>query len=176
MVFYFDIIYIKENTIPHVDALSRLRFQSENGEEHENSEDRIILWMGIDVLSRKTLSRETQEDLILSKILEHIRKNVWSNCTIVERPFKEDKLMLERGIIISADAIVPLQILRKDIIKSVHDNIHGGVAVTQRRLRLQAWWLEYCKDVEEHIRCPKCMGIKTFKQTKIHTWPKERAP
>ena len=34
----------------------------------------------------------------------------------------------------------------------------------------------YCKDVEEHIRCPKYTEIKTFKQTKIHTWPKEEAP
>ena len=36
MAFDFDIICIKGNTIPHVDALSRLCFQSENGEEHEN--------------------------------------------------------------------------------------------------------------------------------------------
>ena len=42
MVFDFDFIYVKGNTIPHVDALSRLRFQSENGEEQENSEDRSI--------------------------------------------------------------------------------------------------------------------------------------
>ena len=42
MAFDFDIIYVKGNTIPYVDALSRLRFQSENGVEHENSEDRII--------------------------------------------------------------------------------------------------------------------------------------
>ena len=57
------------------------------------------------------------------------------------------------------------------------NNIHGGVTATQRRLRLQAWWPEYCKDVEEHIRrCPKCTEIKTFKQTKIHTQPKEWGP
>ena len=51
----------------------------------------------------------------------------------------------------------------KGVIKSMHDDIHGGVAVTQRRLRLQTWWLGYCKDVEEHIRrCPKCTQIKTW--------------
>ena len=47
----------------------------------------------------------------------------------------------------------------------------------QRRLRLLAWWLGYCKEVEEHIRrCLKCTEIKTFKQTKIYTRPKEGAP
>ena len=70
---------------------------------------------------------------------------------------------------------MPSQILRKDVIKSLHDDIHGEVSATQS-LRLQAWRLGYYKDVEEHIRrCPKCMEIKTFKQTKIHMWPKEGA-
>ena len=140
MAFDFDIIYIKGNTIPHVDALSRLRSQSENGVKHENLEDRIILWAETNVLSRKTLSRETQCDLILSGILELIRKNVWSNCTITERLFKEARheLTVKRGVIFSTDVIVPPQILRKDMIKSVHDDIYGGVAATRSRLRIQA--------------------------------------
>ena len=98
--------------------------------------------METDVLSRKILSRKTQQVPILSGILKRIRKNVWSNSTIALRPFKEarHKSMVERNIIFSADAIVPLQILRKDVIKSVHDDMHGGVAATQRTLRLQAWW------------------------------------
>ena len=53
--FDFDILYVKGNSIPDVDALFRLRFQSENEEEHENSGDRIIEWVETDVLSRKTL-------------------------------------------------------------------------------------------------------------------------
>ena len=93
-------------------------------------EDRIIQWVEMDVLSRKTLSRETQQDPILNGILERKRKNIWCKCTIVERPFKKarDKLMVERGIISNTDAIMPFQILRRDIIKSVHDD-------SQRRLR-----------------------------------------
>ena len=173
------ITYVKENTIPHVDAQSNLRFQSGNGGEHENSQDRIIQWVETDVLSRKTLSRETQQDPLLSRILEHIRKNVWSNCTIAEKPFKEARhtSTVEMGIKYSADAIVSPQILRKDVIKSVHDDIHGGVAVMQRRLRLQAWWLGYSKEFEELIKtCLKCTEIKTFKQTKIHTRTKEGVP
>ena len=114
MAFDFDLIYVKRNTIPHVNALSRLRFQSENGEEHENSEDRIIQCVETDVLSRKTLSRETQRDQIQSGILERIRKNLWCNCNMADRPFKEvrHKLTVERGVIFSADAIVRPQILR----------------------------------------------------------------
>ena len=74
-----------------MDALSRLRFQGENGVESENSENRIIQWVETDVQSRKTLSRETQQDPILSRILEHIGKNVWGNFIIAERLFKETR-------------------------------------------------------------------------------------
>ena len=68
-------------------------------------------------------------------MLERIRKNVWRNYTMVERPFKEaqHKLTAERGIIFSADAIVPSQILKKGVIKTVRDDINGKVAATQRR-------------------------------------------
>ena len=62
MMFDFDIIYVKENTIPYVDALSRLRFRSENGEEHENSEDRIIQWMEMDILSHSEQRNLTRPD------------------------------------------------------------------------------------------------------------------
>ena len=94
--------------------------------------------------------------------------------TVLERPFKEAryKLTVERGIIFSANAILPPKPFRKDVIKSMHDDIYGKVTAKQRTLRLQAWWPRYCKDVEKYIRCPKCTEIKTFKQTKIHTWPK----
>ena len=83
----------------------------------------------------RTISQNTQQrDPTLSGILERIRKNVRSNCTLAERPFKEawHKLTVERDIMFSADAIVPSQILRKDIIKSVHDDIHGGVVATKK--------------------------------------------
>ena len=50
MVFDFDIIYIKGNTMwTHYPGL---RFQSENGEEHENSEN----------ISQNTQQRNTRPD------------------------------------------------------------------------------------------------------------------
>ena len=63
-----------------------------------------------------------------------------SKCTIAERYFKEarHKLTVERGIIYNANAIVPPPNFKEGH-KSVHDDIHGGVAATQRRLTLQAW-------------------------------------
>ena len=45
MAFDFDIEYIKGNSIPHVDALSRLRFYKE-------SKDKTRIWRYIFTLSR----------------------------------------------------------------------------------------------------------------------------
>ena len=43
MAFDFDIEYVKGNTIPHVDALSRLRFyQGSNGKTEEKFEDTFL--------------------------------------------------------------------------------------------------------------------------------------
>lgn len=42
MVFDFDIIYIKGNTIPHINMLSRLHFKNETKEKQEKVEDKII--------------------------------------------------------------------------------------------------------------------------------------
>ena len=179
MAFDFDIIYVKGNTIPHVDALSRLEFNGETAGNPENNEDKIMHWVETDVLPLKRLRMETKQDPVLNRITDRIRKNVWSNCSISERPYKETrhKLTIENGIICSGDTVVPPETLRKDIIQSVHDDIHCGITATQRRLRLQAWWPGYSKEVENYVkRCPKCAEIKNFKQTKIHSWPRQEEP
>ena len=60
------------------------------------------------------------------------------------------------------------------MIKSVHDDIHCGVAVTQKQIKLEAWWLGYSRDVKEYIK--KCKKLKFFTQNTLHSWPKEVEP
>ena len=45
MTFDFDIEYIKGNSIPKVDALSRLRFYEEPKDKTEESEDTFLHWI-----------------------------------------------------------------------------------------------------------------------------------
>ena len=48
---------------------------------------------------------------------------------------------------------------------SVHDDIHSGVAATQKRIKLEAWCPGY-SCVEEYIkRCKKCKELRHFTQT-----------
>ena len=71
----------KGNSIPHVDALSRLRFYKESKDKTEEEfEDTFLHWVETDVLSLDRMAAETRHDPVLSRITSRIRKNIWGNC------------------------------------------------------------------------------------------------
>lgn len=47
--------------------------------------------------------------------------------------------MMENGVICSGDVIVPPETVRKYIVKYVHDDVHCGITLTQKRLKLEIW-------------------------------------
>ena len=91
-------------------------------------------------------------------------RNMCNNCSRAEWPYKEvrHRLTIDNDIIFNGDLIVPPQTVKKDIIKSIHDDIHCGIVATQRRLKFETWRLGYSRDVEYIFKkCPKSIGIKT---------------
>ena len=75
MAFDFDIEYVKGNSIPHVDALSRLRFYKESkNKTEEEFEDTFLHWVETDVLSLDRMAAETRHDPLLIWITSRIRK------------------------------------------------------------------------------------------------------
>ena len=76
MAFDFDIVYVKGNSIPLVDALSRLQFYKELKDKiEEEFEDTFLHWIGTDVLSLDRMAVETRHDPVLS-IYKRYAKNV----------------------------------------------------------------------------------------------------
>ena len=135
MAFDFDIEYVKGNSIPRVDALSRLRFYKESKDKTEEEfEDTFLHWVETDVLSLDRMAVEIRHDPVLSRITSKIRMNIWGNCPRTERPYKEirHKLTTEHGVISNEDLIIPPETQRKLVIKSVHDDIHCGAAITHK--------------------------------------------
>ena len=65
--------YFKGNSIPHVDALSRLRFYKEL---KDRTEEEFEDWAETDVLSLDRMAVETRYDWVLSRITSSIRKNM----------------------------------------------------------------------------------------------------
>ena len=84
MAFDFDIMFIKGNTIPHVDAFSRQEFDYEKVENHKNAEDKILHWVETVIFPLNWLKIETRQSSVLSKILERITRNIWNNCLMAE--------------------------------------------------------------------------------------------
>ena len=97
MIFDFDIKYVKGNSIPHIDVLSRLWFyKGSKDKAEEEFEDTFLHWVETDVLSLDRIAAETRHDPVLSRLTSRIRKNIWGNCSRAERPYKEIKQINDR--------------------------------------------------------------------------------
>ena len=118
-----------------------------------------VHWVETDVLSLDRMAAETRHDPVLSSVTSRVRKT-WGNCSWVERPYKEirHKLTIEQGVICNGDLLIPPETQRKLVIKSVNYDIHCGVAATQKRIKLEAWWPRYSRDVKEYIK--RCKNVK----------------
>lgn len=100
----------------------------------------FLHWVGTDVLSLDRLAANTIQDPVLKRMTSRIKKNIWDNCSMAERPYKEisHKLTNENEVICNGNLVIAPETQRKHVIKSVHDNIHCGIVYTQR-LKLEAW-------------------------------------
>ena len=76
MAFDFDIEYVKGNSIPLIDTLSRLQFYKDSKDKTEEFQHTFLHWVETDVLSLDRMTAETTHDPVLSRITSRIRKNV----------------------------------------------------------------------------------------------------
>ena len=68
MAFDFEIENVNGNSIPHIDALSRLRFYKESKDKTEEEfKDTFLHWVETAVLSLDRMAAETRHDPILSR-------------------------------------------------------------------------------------------------------------
>ena len=61
--------------------------------------------------------------------------------------------------------VVLPEIQRGQVIKSVHDDVHFGVAATQRILKLEAWWLRHVEDYVKDAQNAQNSGISSKRKT-----------
>ena len=81
------------------------------------------------------IAAETSHDPVINRITSGIRKkNIWENYSVVKRPYKDirHKLTMEHVVICNGDQIITPETQRTLMIKRVHDDIHCGVATTQK--------------------------------------------
>ncbi|MEE4247257.1 MAG: RNase H-like domain-containing protein [Kangiellaceae bacterium] len=176
--FDYEISYVRGSSIPHVDAMSRLRFDEESCEQPETAADTFVHWTESDTLRLEEIRQATDADPVLRCIKRRIRDNVWSNCSVAERPYKSvrQQLTIEDGVVCLGDLVVPPTSLRPQILRAAHGDTHCGALATRNRLKREAWWPGHCEDVERYVRlCAKCAQIRTPSARTTHTWPEEEA-
>ena len=173
--FDYEILYVKGENIPHVDALSRLEFTNDGREEEEIEEESFVHWIETDVIRKDELRSSMNGNKLLNDVSQRIQTNRWSQCSMAERPFKmvRQKLSVQEGLIFNGDVIVPPPEVRSKFIAAVHNDIHGGVKTTINRLKLEAWWPGMYKDVERAVVNCKCQETRDPTNKSLHKWPEE---
>lgn len=174
--FDFDIAYMRGNTIPRVDALSRLQFVDE--EDCDGADESFVHWMETDALKLNEIQQATEMDPVLQTIMRRIRTNVWSNCSKAERPFKSVRLQLtvENNVVCRGDLVVLPAALRNQVIRAAHDETHSGALATRNRQKREAWWPGHCEDIERFMQMnPECAIIRSPPARSTHTWRSEVA-
>ena len=114
-------------------------------------------------------------DLFLQRIIEWIKINKWSNCSVEERPYKSHRqiLCVDDGVILKGTVPAILECLRNKVLDSAHST-HCGTTATKLLLKLEAWWPGFASDVERWVRdCPICCGIKPKIPKDLDKWPAE---
>lgn len=141
-------------TIPHADALSRLRFTSDSS----SAEDMVINNLLVDPALPKQL-------------MEHVRceSKKWSACSQRLRPFLRTKELLH-----VKDGLLYLHLppaLRKDAFNSAHE-LHFGMRSTLRRLEANVCWPHMKKDVFQWVaKCSSCNQLRPQTAKGKSSWP-----
>lgn len=172
--FDYTVIYKPGTDIPHADALTRLRFPSD--EDMVVNSTKIVPAVPSDILNKVTFA--TESDRLSCAIRTRIVKGRWSNCSQREMPFKrlKESLTVEDGLIFMGTRLYVPYVCRKDVFDEAHCT-HAGIQSTSRRISLCCWWPSLSKDVQKWIQnCEQCATIRPKPGRDIFTWRKEDQP
>ena len=93
MAFDFDVIYVKGNSIPHVDAfhMSRLNCSSDFPTFRVPAIEKPIHWVTEETIPREEIQDATRRDRLSQDIVKRILSGNWSNCSVAERSYKMNR-------------------------------------------------------------------------------------
>jgi len=155
-----DYITSKENAIP--DALSRLPLP-EKDKTNDLEFGRQIFTLKTEhiYVTRQHLREETTKDGELKQVMNWMGTN-WlekpnSSDPVFKNYFnKRDELSYERGILCWKGRLVIPKTLQKHVLRILHEG-HPGISAMKSFARLNVWWINIDKDIEDQVkRCKSC--------------------
>ena len=172
--FDFKIQYKPGSSIPYADAMTRLKFES----DEKHNADMVINDVANDSISPEILQEvkdSIKSDGLANRIKHRIENNQWNNMLQDERAFKlvRESLRFEDGVLWLNDRCYIPPPLRRDAFKVAHQ-LHTGIQSTLHRLKLSCWWPTIRRDVIYFIRgCSTCADVRPKFTKHPSTWEKQ---
>ena len=177
MQYDFAIRYIAGKEIPHVDALSRLRFNSSPNPEDEKCNEVLSVHsvqFQNSVISNPEIRSEPTRDPFIQRIGWRVVSGNWNNCSQAELPFKHarEKLTIESGTLYYGSRVfIPLR-LRQRAFHIAHDDSHAGIHSSIKRLKTSSWWPNMSRDIERFVNdCSLCQTSRPRTSHSVDQWP-----
>lgn len=176
MSYDYDILYSPGKQIPHVDALSRLKYESDFATDEDISVDKCINGIHFEerIFDIEEIYNELKLDNIAKSIIHRVKTGNWSGCSEVERPFKRvaDALTIQNGLLYLGTRLYIPPRLRQKAFEKTHSDRHAGIQSNINRLILAAWWPGLHLDVERMTRlCNICNKIRPNIMKTCNKWP-----
>jgi len=170
MAFDYNVKYKPGSEIPHVDALSRLRFASSNDEEMVCA---VVDSFETGPIDLGEIREELTCDRVAQSIKQRIRTGNWKQTTKAEAPFARVSMALtiDNDLIYHGTRLYIPPGLRKKCFQKAHD-VHQGMNATANKLRTTVWWPRMDNDVSQWIKdCAACAESRPSGHDETFTWP-----
>ncbi|PAA80925.1 hypothetical protein BOX15_Mlig029604g7 [Macrostomum lignano] len=178
MQFDYRIQYARGSSIPHVDALSRLRFDDSSSDDKATFETINSIAFESPVIDAKRITAEMELDALTQRIPNRVRQGDWRNCSQAEAQFKKvsNKLTLENGLLYMQRRVFIPPRLRKAAFDAIHDT-HTGMHAAHSLMSTSCWWPGMQQDVAQFVRrCPDCCRLRPQLGHDRDRWPPSTYP
>ena len=176
MAIDYEIAYKEGTTIPHANAISRLRFESDTDKLdfiQFSKEIHVVNFTECKAILIVELRTEYDTDDLARRISTRISDEKWTNCSQAESQFKKVRefLTVADGLVYHGTRPYIPNRLRRRVIERAHDT-HPGITATQNMTKLVACWPRMTADIKKFVNdCYECSKSRPRESNSVDTWP-----
>ena len=170
----YNIEYKRTTDHCNADALSRLPLEVVQPSAEDDADAVDVFYtsqIGVLPVTSADIKRETQRDVILSRVVELVHTGWTSAAKDIDVYYgKKDELSVYDGCLWGMRVIVP-QPLRERVLDQLHEG-HIGMVKMKVLARSYVWWPSIDKDIEHSVKgCVGCQLHQNMPQAApLHPW------